>query len=76
VRVLLDENIPVDLARRLDPHQVDTVAGLGWQGTKNGELLRRATGSYDALVTMGSKPEASAAALKPVIRRDPASRTI
>jgi hypothetical protein len=52
VRVLLDENIPVDLARQLTPHEVDTVAGLGWQGIKNGELLRRATGLYEALVTM------------------------
>ena len=52
MRVLLDENVPVNLARQLEPNQVDTVAGLGWQGIKNGGLLRRVTGSYEALVTM------------------------
>jgi hypothetical protein len=52
VRVLLDENLPVDLARLLSGHAVDTVSGLGWSSIKNGELLRRMTGSFDALVTM------------------------
>lgn len=52
MRVLLDENLPVDLSDELAPHHVDTVGGLGWKGIKNGELLRRATGLYDALVTM------------------------
>jgi hypothetical protein len=31
---------------------VDTVAGRGWTGISNGELLRRMEGEYDALVTM------------------------
>jgi hypothetical protein len=31
---------------------VDTVAGRGWTGITNGELLRRMEGEYDALVTM------------------------
>ncbi|MGH8433938.1 MAG: hypothetical protein ACRERX_05565 [Pseudomonas sp.] len=44
--------MPVDLAHELAPHQVDTVTGLGWQGVANGELLRRTTGNYEALVTM------------------------
>jgi len=52
VRVLLDENLPVDLAAILHGHEVDTVVGLGWSGITNGELLRRATGNYQALVTM------------------------
>ena len=52
MRVLLDENLPIDLARELPPHQADTVTGLGWDGVKNGELLRRAAGVFDALVTM------------------------
>jgi uncharacterized protein DUF5615 len=52
VRVLLDEHLPVDLAAELRGHDVDTVAGRGWTGIKNGELLRRMTGHHDVLVTM------------------------
>jgi hypothetical protein len=52
VRVLLDENIPVDLAALLTGHDVQTVSGLGWQGLKNGELLERAGGRFDAFITM------------------------
>lgn len=36
----------------LHGHRVDTVAGRGWTGVTNGELLRRMGGEYDALVTM------------------------
>jgi len=52
VRILLDEQLPVDLAAALEGHNVDTVAGRGWTGVTNGELLRRMGGEYDALVTM------------------------
>jgi hypothetical protein len=52
VRVLLDENLPLDLARELPGHDVQTVVGLGWEGVKNGELLRRAAWRFDALITM------------------------
>jgi hypothetical protein len=52
MRALLDEQIPRALSRLLTGHQVDTVAGRGWAGVKNGELLRRMTGDYDVLVTM------------------------
>ena len=52
MRVLLDENLPVDLAAQLVGHQVATVRGLGWQGVKNGELLQRAQREFEVLVTM------------------------
>jgi len=52
VRVLLDENLPHDLIAALVGHSVSTVQGLGWAGTKNGDLLRRASGVTDAFVTM------------------------
>jgi predicted nuclease of predicted toxin-antitoxin system len=52
MRVLLDENLPVDLVRELRPNTVDTVAGRGWVGIRNGELLRRMSGHYDWLITM------------------------
>jgi len=52
VRVPLDEQLPLDLAATLQGHSVDTVAGRGWVGITNGELLRLWAGEYDALVTM------------------------
>lgn len=52
MRVLLDEQLPVDLAAALHGHSVDTVVSRGWTGITNGELLRRMAGEYDALVTM------------------------
>jgi len=52
VRVLLDENLPHELSKLLVGHEADTVAGCGWAGIQNGELLRRASGDYQALLTM------------------------
>jgi hypothetical protein len=40
LRVLLGENIPHNLLRRLPGHDVTTVAHKGWGGLKNGELLK------------------------------------
>ena len=51
MRVLLDESIPRQLAPRLLGHAVVTVARAGWDGLRNGELLRRAAGQFDVLVT-------------------------
>ena len=42
MRILLDECMPARLRRALPGHDVHTVQGLGWAGTKNGALLRRA----------------------------------
>ena len=42
MRVLLDECLPYDLIPLLAGHEVQPVARLGWAGTKNGVLLRRA----------------------------------
>jgi hypothetical protein len=53
VRVLLDENIPHDLIAALVGHSVSTVQDLGWDGTNNGALLKRASGLFDAFVTIG-----------------------
>ena len=57
MRVLLDENLPHDLIAELTGHDVVTVQGLGWAGTKNGDLLRRAVDQIDAFVTMDRKLE-------------------
>ena len=52
MRLLLDEHLPIGLSAELHGHAVHTVSGRGWSGIKNGELLRRMNGQYDALVTM------------------------
>lgn len=52
MRVLLDEQLPLDLAATRQGHSIDTVVGRGWAGITNGELLRRMHGEYDALITM------------------------
>ena len=52
MRVLLDEHLPIGLAALIQGHEVETVSGRGWTGIKNGELLRRMRGPFDALITM------------------------
>ncbi len=52
MRVLLDESLPRQLANEFTGHQVRTVGQQGWQGMKNGELLRRAGAErFDVFVT-------------------------
>ena len=51
-RVLLDENLPRQLAGELLDHEVSSVAAQGWRGVMNGELLRRAEAAgFEVLVT-------------------------
>ena len=57
MRVLLDENLPHDLTKVLTGHVAFTVQGLGWAGTKNGALLKRASGECDVFVTMDGNIE-------------------
>jgi len=52
VRVLLDENLPIDFTAFVTGNEVVTVRGLGWTGTQNGELMRRAATVCDVFVTM------------------------
>lgn len=52
MRVLLDEQLPRQLARELIGHDIQTVQQQGWAGTKNGELLQRAQrAGYEVFVT-------------------------
>jgi len=51
VRVLLDESLPRPFAALLSGHEVKTVAGVGWSGKENGELLRLAAERFDLLLT-------------------------
>ena len=53
MRILLDENLDWRLRRYLPDHEVDSVSYIGWSGTKNGALLRKAEDAgYDALLTL------------------------
>jgi hypothetical protein len=52
VKVLLDENVPRNLAALLPNHEVTTVTDKGWIGLSNGELLDAAEReSLDVFVT-------------------------
>lgn len=50
-RVLFDENLPRLLRLKLPEFEVRTVQEEGWGAYKNGELLRRAEGHFDGLLT-------------------------
>jgi predicted nuclease of predicted toxin-antitoxin system len=52
MKILLDENLDWRLERHLTGHTVTSISKVGWAGIKNGELLRRADGAFDVLVTM------------------------
>ena len=50
--VLLDEQLPRQLATELTGHEVRTVQQQGWAGLTNGELLRRAADEgFQVLIT-------------------------
>ena len=80
MRVLLDEQLPLDLAPLLSGHDVRTVGQQGWSGIKNGELLRRAGLEFQAFVTMDRNLEFQqnipALALGVLLVRAPSNRMI
>ncbi|MCY4077200.1 MAG: DUF5615 family PIN-like protein [Acidobacteria bacterium] len=80
VRVLLDENLPRALAAELAGHEVSTVQAAGWSGTTNGELLRRASGGFDVLLSMDRglqhQQDLRALRLRIVIIRAPSNRMV
>ncbi len=53
MRILLDENVPVDVLPVLHAagHRVESVNLLGWKGLGNGEVLARAVAGFDLLLT-------------------------
>lgn len=52
MRLLIDECIDRRLAREIRGHEISTVSGLEWTGLGNADLLARASGLYDVLVTV------------------------
>ena len=51
MKLLLDESLPRRLKASFEAHESRTVPEMGWQGTKNGELLRLAAAEFDVFVT-------------------------
>lgn len=52
MRLLLDENLPKRLKLDFSNHEIFTVRDKGWNGIKNGELLKRMLAEgFDALLT-------------------------
>ena len=51
MRILLDESLPRPLAKSLTGHDVQTVTELQWTGINNGDLLKKAADSFDAVLT-------------------------
>ena len=78
MRILLDENLDWRLGRDLPGHQVDAVPRLGWAGVTNGELIARAEGSFDVLITMdaglGHQPNVAKHSIAIVILRARSNR--
>lgn len=52
MKILLDENLDIQLVATMPGHQVDHVKAVGWRGIKNGELLRLTRSKYDVFVTL------------------------
>ena len=51
MRILFDQGTPAPLRHALPGHVVTTVAEVGWDRLRNGELLRAAEGVHDLLLT-------------------------
>lgn len=51
MKLLLDENLPKRLKNHFPQHEIYTVRDKGWNGVKNGELLKLMIGDgFDALI--------------------------
>ena len=57
MRVLLDECVPKRLVNEFQNHDVSTVTKEGWNGTKNGDLLKLAASRFDVFVTVDQNLE-------------------
>lgn len=50
-KVILDENLPIQLRHQLSEFEVVTVQYQGWSGIINGELIRLIDGKFDVFIT-------------------------
>ncbi len=51
MKILLDECVPWPMRKILAEHDCQTPQRAGWGGIKNGDLLRKAEGSFDIFIT-------------------------
>lgn len=52
MKLLLDENLPKRLKLDFQEHEIFTVRDKGWEGKKNGELMKlMVADNFDALLT-------------------------
>ena len=51
MRILLDESLPRRLKEDFKDYPVETVPEAGWQGKRNGELLKLMAEQFDVFVT-------------------------
>ncbi len=77
--MLFDESVPHDLVPAVAGHEVATVQGLGWAGTRNGALLRAARAAgLEVLVTtdrnMRHQQNVPSSGLALIVLRAPSSR--
>ena len=52
MRILIDACLPVELKALLEGSEVKTAREMNWQQLDNGELLEKASGHFDVLLTM------------------------
>jgi hypothetical protein len=56
MKLLLDENLPKRLKLDFPEHEIFTVSDKGWNGKKNGELLKLMVDEgFDAIFTFDKK---------------------
>jgi predicted nuclease of predicted toxin-antitoxin system len=51
MKILLDECVPWPMRTLFANHSCTSVQAEGWSGIRNSELLKRAEGSFDLLIT-------------------------
>jgi predicted nuclease of predicted toxin-antitoxin system len=52
MKLLLDENLPKRLKEHFEEYEIYTVRDMGWNGVKNGELLKlMIADEFDVLIT-------------------------
>ena len=67
-RVLLDENLPVQLRHWLDGVEAVTVEHMGWKATRNGELEYRATTAQWHAERAARRPKPAKLVTRPALR--------
>jgi hypothetical protein len=57
VHILIDECLPRELGDELIGHDVTTVQEAGWAGFRNGQLLKKISGTFETFITIDKRIE-------------------